>query len=76
MVNRAVKKIAAGDKVIVRYITGHRCMCNRMAEMQLCVLREEIMQRFDRVELAGNVVRLPNNFIRWIAEVPVVLHRK
>ena len=54
----------------------HRCMGNRLAEMQLRVLWEEIMQRFDNVELVGDVVRNPNNFIRGIAEVPVVLHSK
>jgi|TARA_B110000444_G_C18841940_1_gene599489 cytochrome P450 len=54
----------------------HRCMGNRLAEMQLRVLWEEIMQRFSFVELAGNVVRLPNNFIRGIQEVPVILHPK
>ncbi len=52
----------------------HRCMGNRLAEMQLRVLWEEIMKRFEKVELAGDVVRLPNNFIRGIADVPVVLH--
>jgi len=54
----------------------HRCMGNRLAEMQLRVLWEEIIARFDRVELVGDVVRLPNNFIRGIADVPVVLHAK
>lgn len=52
----------------------HRCMGNRLAEMQLRVLWEEIMHRFSFVELAGDVVRLPNNFIRGIKEVPVILH--
>ena len=52
----------------------HRCMGNRLAEMQLRVLWEEIMQRFSFVELVGEVVRLPNNFIRGIKEVPVILH--
>ena len=52
----------------------HRCMGNRLAEMQLRVLWEEIMKRFDNVELAGDVKRLPNNFIRGIADVPVILH--
>ena len=52
----------------------HRCMGNRLAEMQLRVLWEEIMQRYRHVELVGDVVRLPNNFIRGIAEVPVKLH--
>ena len=49
----------------------HRCMGNRLAEMQLRVLWEEIMKRFEKVELVGDVKRLPNNFIRGIAEVPV-----
>jgi cytochrome P450 len=51
----------------------HRCMGNRLAEMQLRILWEEIVQRFERVELAGDVVRLPNNFIRGIKDVPVRL---
>jgi len=53
----------------------HRCMGNRLAEMQLCVLWEEIMKRYDRVEVVGDVERLPNNFIRGIKTVPVRLHR-
>ena len=52
----------------------HRCMGNRLAEMQLRILWEEIMQRFHRVEVVDEVVRLPNNFIRGIQDVPVVLH--
>jgi cytochrome P450 len=51
----------------------HRCMGNRLAEMQLRILWEEITQRFEKIELVGDVVRLPNNFIRGIAEVPVKL---
>ena len=49
-------------------------MGNRLAELQLQVLWEEILKRFRKVELAGDVVRLPNNFIRGIKEVPVRLH--
>ena len=49
----------------------HRCMGNRLAELQLRVLWEEIMQRFHSVELVGDVERLPNNFIRGIRDVPV-----
>ena len=51
----------------------HRCMGNRLAEMQLRVLWEEISRRFQKIEQVGDVVRLPNNFIRGIAEVPVKL---
>jgi cytochrome P450 len=52
----------------------HRCMGNRLAELQLRVLWEEIMKRFHKVEVVGDVERLPNNFIRGIKDVPVRLH--
>ena len=52
----------------------HRCMGNRLAEMQLRILWEEIVKRFDKVEVVGEVERLPNNFIRGIKDVPVILH--
>ena len=52
----------------------HRCMGNRMAELQLRVLWEEIMERFHTVEVVGDITRLPNNFIRGIKEVPVRVH--
>lgn len=52
----------------------HRCMGNRLAEMQLRILWEEIMKRFHSVEVVGDVTRLPNNFIRGIKDVPVRLH--
>ncbi len=52
----------------------HRCMGKRLAEMQLRVLWEEIHKRFHKIELAGDVTRVSNNFIRGIREVPVVLH--
>jgi cytochrome P450 len=52
----------------------HRCMGNRLAEMQLRILWEEIVTRFDHVELVGDVERLSNNFIRGIKNVPVRLH--
>ena len=52
----------------------HRCMGNRLAEMQLRVLWEETQKRFRKVEIVGDVKRPPNNFIRGISDVPVVLH--
>ena len=52
----------------------HRCMGNRLAEMQLRVLWEEIMKRFHRIEVVGDVERMPNNFVRGIKDVPVRLH--
>jgi cytochrome P450 len=52
----------------------HRCMGNRLAEMQLRVLWEEIMKRFKMVEVVGDVERVSSNFIRGVASLPVQLH--
>ena len=52
----------------------HRCMGNRMAELQFRILWEEIMERFHTVEVVGDIKRLPNNFIRGIKEGPVRVH--
>jgi cytochrome P450 len=49
----------------------HRCMGNRLAELQLRVLWEEILKRFQSVEQVGDVQRNPNNFIRGITQLPV-----
>lgn len=54
----------------------HRCMGNRLAEMQLRIVWEEIMSRFSRVEVVGPVVRAKSNFVRGILDLPVVLHAK
>ena len=52
----------------------HRCMGNRLAEMQLRILWEEIMQRFRMVEVVGEPVRVHSNFVRGYAELPVQVH--
>jgi cytochrome P450 len=52
----------------------HRCMGNRLAELQLRVLWEEIVKRFHTIEVVDEVTRLPNNFVRGIKDVPVRLH--
>ena len=54
----------------------HRCMGNRLAEMQLRLVWEEILKRFDQVEVVGPVKRLKSNFVRGIIDLPVVLHPK
>jgi len=53
----------------------HRCMGNRLAEMQLRVVWEEIMARFRHIEVTGPEKRLKSNFIRGIRELPVRVHR-
>jgi len=52
----------------------HRCMGNRLAEMQLRILWEEIMQRFRFIEVVGEVERVQSSFVRGYSEMPVVLH--
>ncbi len=52
----------------------HRCMGNRLAEMQLRVLWEEIMQRFRFVEVVGEVERVQSSFVRGYATMPVKVH--
>ncbi len=51
----------------------HRCVGNRLAEMQLCVMWEEIMKRFGKVEVTGDPVYLASNFIHGIRELPVTI---
>jgi cytochrome P450 len=52
----------------------HRCMGNRLAELQLRILWEEILKRFEQVEVVGEIERASNNFIRGVVNVPVRLH--
>ena len=100
------KKMKAGDKVALWYVSGnrdesridnpdeflidrdharqhisfgfgvHRCMGNRLAEMQLRLVWEEILKRFGQVEVVGPAKRLKSNFVRGIIDLPVVLHPK
>ncbi len=53
----------------------HRCMGNRLAEMQLRVLWEELLPRFRSIEVVGEPVRIRSNFINGYSELPVVLER-
>ncbi|MEM9059538.1 MAG: cytochrome P450 [Pseudomonadota bacterium] len=49
----------------------HRCMGNHVAEMQLRILWEEIMKRFDRIDVVGDPVRVTSNFVMGIKDLPV-----
>jgi cytochrome P450 len=52
----------------------HRCMGNRLAEMQLTVLWEELLKRYSHIEVTGPPRRLGSNLIRGITHLPVRLH--
>ena len=53
----------------------HRCLGNRLAEMQLRVLWEEILQRFKAIEVTEQEVRVRSNFIHGISDLNVVVTR-
>jgi len=54
----------------------HRCMGNRVGEMQVRILWEEILKRFDKVEMVGEPTRVLSNFVMGWESVPVVLHAR
>ena len=54
----------------------HRCMGNRLAELQLKIIWEEIAKRFEFVEVVGEPERLLSNLVRGITRLPVRLHAK
>ena len=54
----------------------HRCMGNKVGEMQLRILWEEVLARGLRFELAGEPVRTANNFVMGWDSVPVRAHRR
>ena len=54
----------------------HRCMGNRTAELQIKILWEEIMKRFEFIEVVGEEERTFSSFVRGYTELPVRLHKK
>ena len=53
----------------------HRCLGNRLAELQLKILWEEILNRFSHIEITGEQEYLSSSFIRGITNLPVQVHR-
>ncbi|MBN8902900.1 MAG: cytochrome [Rhodospirillales bacterium 69-11] len=49
----------------------HRCVGNRLAEMQLTILWEEALKRFPRIEVMGPPERGYSNLLRTINALPV-----
>jgi cytochrome P450 len=49
----------------------HRCVGNRLAELQLRILWEEILQRFPMIEVVGEAKRTYSNFIQGFKSMPV-----
>jgi cytochrome P450 len=51
----------------------HRCMGNRVGEMQLRIAWEEILKRFHKIEVVGEPVRTYSSFVKGYTELPVRL---
>ena len=49
----------------------HRCVGNRLAEMQLRIVWEEILKRFQKIEVMGEPERIYSNFVKGYAHLPV-----
>jgi cytochrome P450 len=49
----------------------HRCVGNRLAEMQLRVVWEEMLKRFEMIEVVGEPRRLKSNFVKGYEALPV-----
>jgi cytochrome P450 len=49
----------------------HRCVGNRLAELQLRILWEEIITRYPVIEVMGPAKRVYSNFIHGIRSLPV-----
>jgi len=54
----------------------HYCMGSRLAEMQLRVLWEEILQRFERIEVQTEPTRTLSSFVNGYTKLPVQIKRK
>jgi cytochrome P450 len=49
----------------------HRCVGNRLAELQLKILWQELLARFPKIEVMGEPKRTFSNFIHGIRSLPV-----
>jgi cytochrome P450 len=54
----------------------HRCVGNRLAELQLTIIWEEILKRFPVIELAGEPQRTFSVFVKGYETLPVVIPRR
>jgi cytochrome P450 len=52
----------------------HRCVGNRLAEMQLRVIWEEILKRWSFIEVVGEPRRVRSSFVKGYETLPVRIH--
>jgi cytochrome P450 len=49
----------------------HRCVGMRLAELQLKIVWQEMLKRFDTIEVVGEPKRVYSSFVRGIESLPV-----
>ena len=49
----------------------HRCVGNRLAELQLKIVWEEILKRFPKIEVIEEPVRVPSSFVKGYSRMMV-----
>ena len=54
----------------------HFCMGSRLAELQLRILWEEVLQRFERIEVQAEPERTFSSFVKGYTHLPVRISRK
>lgn len=54
----------------------HRCMGNRLAELQLRIIWEELLARFDKIEVVGEPEYVQSNFVKGYSKMMVKLAAK
>jgi cytochrome P450 len=54
----------------------HRCVGNRLAELQLTIIWEEILKRFPEIVVTGEPKRVYSTFVKGYETLPVVIPRR
>ena len=49
----------------------HRCVGNRLAEMQLRIVWEEVLKRFNTIEVVAEPIRVRSSFVKGYESMPV-----
>ena len=52
----------------------HRCFGNRLAELQLQILWDEMLKRFSRIEVVGEPSRNVSSFVKGYTKMNVIVH--
>ena len=51
----------------------HRCVGNRLAELQLKIIWEEILKRFPQIKVTGQPRRVLSAFVKGYETLPVII---